>query len=410
MFGPAINSIPRPRAARAAESISSDLPIPVIRSVGLVTPLGCDGPLWSSLLCGDFIRDHGRVALKTDGNQSRVSDLACRAAASAFGQLPDAELTSEDVGLIVGTSKGPVDQWLTAATPPLQHMSVAPYEIGGLEISGIASLATEIATTFGLTGPRLTICSACSSGLEALIRAALMIRSREAQRVLIVAVESSFHPLFLASFQRLGVLAPKDFGCRPFDKHRQGFLMSEAAAAVIVEAMEPGDINAGSTPKNAWHSDHPGVVIERFASGGDGSHLTGSDPQCRTLRHLLTHVIDGNQVDLIHAHGTGTLANDEAELAAIEACIADGELPPSVYSHKGALGHSLGAAGLVAVALNCLCHDCGLVPPNVQTRDPLPCDRVSISPSPVTRTVQRSIALAAGFGGGTAVVGLRTLQ
>ena len=81
-------------------------------------------------------------------------------------------------------------------------------------------------------------------------------------------------------------------------------------------------------------------------------------------------------------------------------------MPPAVYSHKGALGHSLGAAGLLSVVLNCQAHATATIPPNVQTRDPLPTSGVTLSRDAVRRPVRRSVAIAAGFGGAMAAVSL----
>jgi 3-oxoacyl-[acyl-carrier-protein] synthase II len=246
-------------------------------------------------------------------------------------------------------------------------------------------------------GPRLTLSGACASGLHALIRGAMLIRAGEAERVLVVASESSLHPLFIQSFRRLGVLPPEGVGCRPFDENRAGFLMSEAAAAICLEAADAESLR---------QSESDVLVVDRFALAGDAAHLTGSDPEGRTLRGVLSHVVDDRPVDLIHAHGTGTRANDPIELAAIDAVTPASDVTPSLFSHKGALGHSLGAAGLVAIAINCLIHRHGIIPPNIRTESPLPAGRVHISREAQQRTVRRSIALAAGFGGSIAAVSL----
>lgn len=158
-----------------------------------------------------------------------------------------------------------------------------------------------------------------------------------------VAAESSLHPLFVGNFERLGVLPPAGYGCRPFDTGRRGFLISEAAAAVLIEGWEPGQ-QAAANGEQRETLRRP-VRIDRCAFAGDATHLTTPDPNSEALRRLLKDVLAGRPVDLIHAHGTGTTLNDEMELRVIESVCgerpASGGDPPSLYSHKGALGHSL---------------------------------------------------------------------
>jgi 3-oxoacyl-[acyl-carrier-protein] synthase II len=266
-------------------------------------------------------------------------------------------------------------------------------------VLGIADVAASLARTFDMQGgPRLTLSAACASGLHALIRAALLIKSGEAQRVLVVAAESSLHPFFVQSFRRLGVLPPPGLGCRPFDESRGGFLMSEAAAAVCLEAIHADGVAPAA------------ISLDRFALAGDATHLTASDPQALTLRRLLAQVIDARPLDLIHAHGTGTQINDPLELLAIESVLDERQNPPNLYSHKGALGHSLGAAGLISVVINCIAHQEEMIPPNIRTQSPLPARRVCISGGACNRAIRRSIAIASGFGGAMAVVSLASNQ
>lgn len=343
-----------------------------VRSWDMVTAFGDTSETWRALLSGASVSNHVRCEVTRAPRESRARALARRA-------LDQTDLhLDRDVAVVVGTSKGSVESWIEGEVSP----------------PALGDIAEHIGDLTGTRGPRLTVSAACASGLHALIRGAMMIRHGDARQVLVVAAEASVHPLFLASFQRLGVLATSGAGCRPFDRKRSGFLMSEAAAAVVLEAEQ-----------NGHDSPDDGVYIDRFAIGGDATHLTGGDPGLRTLRHLLARVID-SPVDLVHAHGTGTEANDEAELAAIESAIDEQATPPVLYSHKGALGHSLGASGLLSVVINCQAHASGAIPPNGQTRDPLPTTRVLLSSRALRRGIRRSVAIAAGFGGATAVVSL----
>jgi 3-oxoacyl-[acyl-carrier-protein] synthase II len=348
-----------------------------IAGAGMITPIGATAKqTWTAILRGDRIFDHS-VVQRQWGGRSRVAGLAIDAAREAIADAAWSQDELHSAALVIGTSKGPIVDWINNRCCG----------------SGVADLAKQLADELGLhTGPRLTLSAACASGLHALIRGALLIKSREAGRVLVVAAEASFHDLFLSSFRRLGVLAKPGHPCRPFDQSRTGFLMSEAGAAVCLEAVE-GE-TSGST------------LIEKMAIGGDASHLITSDEHTRTLRRLLDEVIDCQPVDLVHAHGTGTIQNDELELRAIEeALTALGGPRPALYSHKAALGHSLGAAGLISVVINRICHETATVPPGLAEM-PIEMRGVTMTRSPHNRNLYRSVAIAAGFGGAVGAVSL----
>jgi len=392
--------------------------IPSITGTGLVTPLGRTArSTFDALLAGVGISDHTRLESDGDPDLPRVISIAMEAADEAIAQAgwaPD----RRDVAVIACTSKGSIESWINSTvTRASGPCSIAP-QLCDLSLQttntraahpchdepfGIADLSTHLARHIGPTdAPRLCLSSACASGLHGLIRGAMMIQSGEANRALIVAAEASVHPLFLGSFERLGVLAPAGGAggtgglCRPFDQNRTGFLMTEAAAAVCLEA-----------------TDDPSRMIariDRYAMGGDATHLTGSDPNGSVLRHLLGRVIGNQPMDLFHAHGTGTTTNDSTELSALEnfAGEHDQRTKPLLYSHKAGLGHSLGASGLVATVLSCLCHQSGKVPGNINTEKPMPTQHVQIERACVTRVVRRSLIHAAGFGGPMALVSLVT--
>jgi len=356
--------------------------VPAITGLGLITPLGnTAAETWDALLAGRAIIDHAKVPLEFPTGLPRISQLAIRAAREA---LAGTERRPAETAIVIGTSKGPVEQWLQA---PARLSDVKPPIW-----TGLSQVASDLAGELKIGGPRITVSAACASGLHALVRGAMLIQARQATRVLVVAAEASVHPLFVSSFRRLGVLPAEGIGCRPFDAARDGFLMSEAAAAVLLEPDARG----------------AGVQVDRFALGADATHLTGIDPDATALRYLLARVTAGRSVDVVHAHGTGTRLNDPVELAAIDSCIPPAHPAASVYSHKGALGHSLGAAGLVSVVINCLMHRIGFVPPNVRTTQPIGAHRVRILTQGQRRQVGRSLVLAAGFGGPLAVVALKS--
>jgi 3-oxoacyl-[acyl-carrier-protein] synthase II len=364
----------------------------LITGIGLVTPLGHSADeTWHALLAGRSIADHARVNLDEPRQCARASRLALRAGREALAHADWDEKLRFDpaTAVIVGTSKGTIEAWTTA---------------GRVETSlGLAETANDVARECGFGhGPRLTVSAACASGLHALIRATMMIRSGEVKRALVVAAEASVNPLFVSSFKRLGILPPEGHGCRPFDHQRKGFLISECAAAVCLET--------GSDQS----SSRALARVDRFALGNDATHLTATDPDATALRHAIKTTIAENPIGLVHAHGTSTEMNDATELSVLEEQLQQaqpfmaGQPKPILYSHKGALGHSLGASGLVSIVLNCLSHRNELVPGNIRTRDPLATQNLVLSAHPVARTVHRSLAIAAGFGGALAAVSLRS--
>lgn len=370
-----------------------------IVGTGLLTPLGLSAAeTWKSLLAGGFIRAHSPIPLpRGDERQPRVNQLAIHAARQAVRDAgwTAADLASDRTALVVGTSKGPIESWIT---PALQLL-------GQDNVYGLADVATDVARdlSFG-RGARLTVSAACATGLHALIRASILLESKAATKVLVVAAESSLGPLFTGSFKRLGVLATD--ACRPFDQHRSGFLMSEAAAAVCLESasmLSPSPCTQGEGRGEGSAQLAP-IFIENYALGADATHLTGGDREGESLRHLLQTVLASRPVNFIHAHGTGTQINDATELAAIESVL---DQPCPIYSHKAALGHSLGAAGLTAVVLNSLVHATQTIPPNVQTTAPLATRLVRIENGAVHLPhIRRSVVMAAGFGGAAGVLSL----
>ena len=249
---------------------------PAITGIGLMTVLApTPHDTWTALLAGKSISNHAKIPNINCDN--RVNTLAQTVARQALTQSrwTASDLSDDSTALIVATSKGPVESWLA------NH---GPGENGG---AAIADVAFSLARSLHMgPGPRLTYSTACASGLHALIRAAELIKHGHARRALVVAAEASVHPLFIQSFNRLGVLAPEGHGCRPFDQSRAGFTMTEAAAAIC---LEPSKSN--SAPALAR--------VDRYALGGDATHLTASDPEAKTLRRLLAQVLNNNPICLI---------------------------------------------------------------------------------------------------------------
>ncbi len=262
----------------------------------------------------------------------RVIKIALLAAADALAQTDQPRLSSDDA-LFVATSKGPILTLLSALKNPINIDPIAAEQIA----LGPGAVCSYLQRLLGTTDIAHTSVAACAGSLAAVHRAHQVVQAGQHRRAIVVAADSSIHPLFDSSFARLGILAPRDergrCECRPFDPAGKGFFITEAAAAVILERAESGVIR-----------------LEKTWLGGDGTDLLATDPAARSLRKGIRHLAAGTSIDFVHAHATGT-RHDAYELSAIA------EIKPQyVFSHKRFLGHSLGASGLVGLVLSAMCH------------------------------------------------------
>ncbi|MDZ4687361.1 MAG: beta-ketoacyl-[acyl-carrier-protein] synthase family protein, partial [Planctomycetaceae bacterium] len=356
-------------------SADTDDPI-VITGVGVVSPLGGDRETsWRGVLAGRSVARRLIVAdfplprrdprwdaaawlgcpadLPVDSPLDRVTMLGLRAAEEAVvdAGLDHAALGAAQIGCVFGTSKGS----LFAATADW---------CGSGDASSFSALwpsaaANAIAARFGWAGPCLAPVAACATGLVAVIRAASLIREGACDVVLAGSADDSLHPLVLASFQRLGVLArhaEPDKASRPFDRDRNGFVIGAGAGGLVLERKSHAEARGAR-----WYA---AVGPGRYSA--DPSGMTALDDTGATLARLIADCLpDGRAPDCINLHGTGTRLNDPAECRAVRQASPDAARDSRAGSFKGALGHLLGAAGSVELALLCLAIRDQTLPPNV---------------------------------------------
>ena len=238
--------------------------------------------------------------------------------------------------------------------------------------------------------------AACATGLAACLRGFELIRDGRCNVVLAGSSDASLQPAILGSFQRLGVLARSTedpaTACRPFDRHRSGFIVGEGAGCLVLESLEHA-IARGASWYAEWESG-------RMLS--DPSGLTQLDPQGLSLQRLLRDL--HNEVrelpDYLNLHGTATLPNDRVESAAIRAVLGTAADGIACSSLKGGLGHLLGAAGSVELAASLLAIRDQTVPPtvNLETADP----ELTLDFTPQQsrqRRIDRVWKMSLGFGG-----------
>jgi 3-oxoacyl-[acyl-carrier-protein] synthase II len=251
--------------------------------------------------------------------------------------------------------------------------------------------------TVGASGPSLNISTACSAGLHAIGIAAGMLRRREVDVVIVTAVEVLTEPA-LAGFGVLRALTTGE-GPRPFDRHRDGTLLGEGAAALVMERTCSADYRSAKI----W------AEIAGYGSSTDAYHATRPDPagSARAMREALGPM-GPSEIDWIKAHGTGTLANDLAEAEAIHAVFGARGAQIPVTSMKATLGHSLGASGVVESAGTILSMNDRFIPPTLNVSEVDPACNLNVVLSKAQAQRGRCVmAHAFGFGGNNAVVVFR---
>lgn len=376
--------------------MSTNLPVAdalAVTGVGLLTPLGHSAwETWRALLDGRRLTDRcanlpadvdpvqlvqtiGGVSVGRHVAEDPAVDLAERAARQA---IAEADCTADALPTVLAASKGMVHHL------PSQ-MAEGPMDL----------LARRLTDRLGL-GPVRCATAACASSLVGLHLARQWMLHEGVERVLVVSSEAALLPMFIHSYRRLGVLAkltPDAYRARPIDQRRSGFVLSELAAAVVLERRP---------------TRRPLTYLADTAVAAEAFDLVRTPERPQALRHIAGRLL-AEGVDLLHPHATGTAVNDESELQTYAGAL-DAASPvrvdrPDVYACKGALGHGLGTAGLVSVVLAALAARTGRRPPMPWLERPLnsPFELKAASPP---RPIRRQAVFAAGFGGHVAGVRL----
>jgi 3-oxoacyl-[acyl-carrier-protein] synthase II len=300
-----------------------------------------------------------------------------------------------DCGVAIGSSRSHQGAWEQLA------------RIQNSEVSLVTSISLEnwldllphtsaiaVARQIQSHGPVLAPMAACATGIWAIAQAAHLIETGQCQRVIAGAVETPITPLTLTGFQQMGALART--GAYPFDRQREGLVLGEGAAVLVLESAELarqrsakvyGKILGFGLTCDAYHGNSPEPggksAIAAVKQCLDRSKLTPSD------------------IDYIHAHGTATQLNDSHEAQIVQHLFPQGV---AVSSTKGATGHTLGASGALGAAFCLMALQQQLIPPCVGLRSTqFDLDLVT---APRQSEIRQVLCFSFGFGGQNAVLAL----
>jgi minimal PKS ketosynthase (KS/KS alpha) len=314
---------------------------------------------------------------KTDRDRMGVS----------LGSAVGGTMALED-GYVAVSDRG--EEWLVDAdySPPFLYQGLIP-----------SSLASEIALKFGAHGPSVVISTGCTSGIDAIGYGHQLIQDGEADIVIAGASESPISPISMACFDPIKATSSRnddpEHASRPFDRDRDGFVMGEGGAVLILEEYEAAKDRGA----------HIYCEVAGYATRGNAYHMTGLRPEAYAMSEAIRDALaqGGTQpedIDYINAHGSGTKQNDRHETQAYKNTLGDHAYNVPISSIKSMIGHSLGAIGAIEMAACALAIDRGVVPPtaNWENADE-ECDLDYTPKVAKQKTVWTAMSTASGFGG-----------
>lgn len=402
----------------------------VVTGMGVVTPIGLDEKtLWENMLAGrhgirplSFLQpeefksknaaqvDQALLDTALSAMQARPSDraadmavLASTQALEAAGLRNSQEPVERRVATIVGTGGGVAES---------VEEAYRRYSEGGLK--GVRpttvvriinnSISSGVSIRFHLTGPNYVVTSACTSASNAIGVAMRMVRDGYADQALCGGTDTLFLRSLFGAWDKIGAMSANpdpNRASRPFDADRDGFIMGEGAAMLVLEAEEVAKARGARIRGE----------ICGYGESSDADHITRPNPrgQASAIRAALDDAgILPEEVGFINAHGTGTEANDESEALSIRDVFGKAADEIWVASNKSYFGHLMGASGAVESVVTILGLEAGIVPPNLNLDKPDPKCNLRFVPGTAT-AIPSPVAVknSFGFGGNNAVLVFR---
>lgn len=411
----------------------------VITGIGVVAPggIGTKG-FWELITSGkaatrpisffDPSEFRSRIAAEVDFDpvgaglspqEIRRMDRASQfAVVCAREALSDAGLESEQlapdrlgvsIGSAVGCTTSLENEYVVLSDEGRRWLVDSSYAVPHLQSFLLPStLAVEVAWLCGAEGPVATISTGCTSGLDSVGHAAQLIAQGTADVVMAGATEAPICPITVACFDAIKATSPNNddpqHASRPFDRDRDGFVLGEGAAVMVLEEAE-----------HAYRRGaHIYAEIAGFANRSNAYHMTGLTTEghemAEAIRVALARAkVGAAAVDYINAHGSGTKQNDRHETAAFKTSLGSRAYEVPISSIKSMVGHSLGGIGSLEVAACALAIEHNVVPPtaNLHTADP-ECDLDYVPLIAREQQVDTVLSVGSGFGGFQSAIILRT--
>ncbi|MFF9202698.1 beta-ketoacyl-[acyl-carrier-protein] synthase family protein [Streptomyces sp. NPDC014986] len=401
-----------------------------VTGIGVVAPGGIGATAFWDLLAAGRTATRGISLFDPAGLRSRIAaecdfdpyehgldaDLCRRADRYIQFAVVAAEEAVREAGLDTGTR----DPWRTAVslgsavggTTRLEHDYVLVSERGRRwdvdhekaepqlhTAFQPSTLASVVAERLGARGPVQTVSTGCTSGLDAVGYAFHTIAEGRADVCVAGASDSPISPITMACFDAIKATSPNnddpEHASRPFDAHRDGFVMGEGAAVLVLEEYEHARARGAQI-----HCE-----VSGYATYGNAYHMTGLTSEGLEMARAIDTTLgqarlDPTAIDYVNAHGSGTRQNDRHETAAVKRSLGAHAYETPMSSIKSMVGHSLGAIGAIEVVACVLALKHQAVPPtaNYETPDP-ECDLDYVPGTARERRLRNVLSVGSGFGG-----------
>jgi 3-oxoacyl-[acyl-carrier-protein] synthase II len=396
----------------------------VVTGMGIISPLGLNvSKTWEGLIAGKSGVDYITL-FDTDGYDVKIAAevkgfdplqyidrkrlrhtdrftqfaIAAGLEAAESARLKIDNSNGYEVGVIIGSGMG----GLTTLSQQYKVLfdegpeKVSPFLIPTM-ISNMAS--GQVSIRLGAKGPNYNVASACASGAHAIGDAFNLIRQGYAQVIIAGGSEAVITPIAVAGFANMKALSTRndhpEKASRPFDAERNGFVMGEGAAVLVLESLDfaikrgapiLAELVGYGATADAYHFTEPPE---------SGEHIE------RSMRLALQQAyLKPQEIDCINAHGTSTKLNDAAETRAIKALFGDYAYQVPISANKSMLGHLIGAAGAISSAAAVLTIKNGIIPPTTNLENPDPDCDLDYTPNMARQVKARNVLVNSfGFGG-----------
>lgn len=405
-----------------------------ITGMGALTPIGNDvQSFWQNLLAGKS----GATKLSRFDAGDMPYNIACEvkdfdpqdymdrkvarritratqfAIAASRQALADAGITidadnRDNIGVLMATGGGGINEieYATEEMDKKGWRSVGPFVVPAAMANAVSCM---VSIETGARGPVMTSTAACASGHYSLIEGYHFLQRGEADVIIAGGAESTISLLTMSAFGRMGPLSSRtddpEHACRPFSIDRDGFVCGEGACALILETEERARARGATT--------YGEILGGRITA--DAYHITAPDPDGDGAARALTGAVKSaglqpRDIDLVFAHGTGTVLNDAGEAKALKRAFGNHVNEMKITSIKSMVGHALGAAGAQSAVAAIMALREGKMPPTINyTPDP----EIDVPiVGNVAQTVEGEYAIvnAFGFGGQNVVAVFRKAE